>query len=610
MILPDAEGRLSSPFGDKHMRDDPMPTVESVQSSTDAETEFGLRPGDIEETILAAATGTGAAKNHDMLIAAIKASQHRAAHFDAQTVLAWNLAAAPVTSSRTDPITSPERRERYIQKVTWPLSKNQESVVKRVIAAINREAAQTKDKIRTLREEYRELDEEWKEHCSFLDQIMKDRGPPPADLFAQPGAIPVIMPGSVPVTPNDDIFGSRANRRRGVGDVVTTEAEFQEILAGLADSAAKDPNLRASKTTAVVPEMLISEERHLRFQDENDLVTDPMAFYDFAGTAEPIWTDEERTIFNRRYLAYPKQFGRIADGLPNKTAAECVLFYYRTKRVVDYKGMLASRRGDKKKKAIPIKKSGKSSALLSNLDRQKPTMTINPAYASRGPTSAITPSRAGREDTFGTAQGARRVRMMPGTPNVEGVPGRRRVIEDDDVDSNAGRSRAGSEAPLASKAKMRMTVQTPKRPRLSSVSGSDAPALQLDTTMSPSAYLIRDDGDTATELLPPVKRAGKRRKAADLNDPPVDLSPAEKPSRRTATNSYWSVEEKRKFRDMVAVHGNNVKAIAMELAGKSERQVANFFDAHRSDMKLDEVMPPGTEVDIGRMGVEGDMVSW
>lgn len=613
VILPATDQSLSSPFSAKYSRKDPMPTMESVQTSTDAETEGGMRTGDLEETRSEASDGVREATKHDQLVGVIKATQmNREEPLDQEAIIAWNQAVAPVESSRI-PAWSPRKRDKHLREITWPLNRQQQLVATHVVAAIKRETLDAEGKIRDLRKEYREFDEEWKEHCDFLDRIMEKRGPPPADLFTMSGVIPVVTPGPVPVTPGEDHFGSRANRRRGVGDAVTTEAEFQEILAGLADTAAKDPNFRASKTTAQVPDMLVDGERRLQYDNENDLVSDPLAFYDFAGIAEPIWTDEERVTFMRRYLAYPKQFGRIADGLPNKSASDCVLYYYRTKRDIDYKGILASRRGDKKRKAIPIKKSGKSSALLANLDRQKPT--VNPASVAHGPKSAITLARVARDTTFGAAPSARRVRMLPAIPNVYDIPGRRRIgAEDEDQDSSGGPSRDGSEAPTASKLKMRMAVKALKRPRVSSASALDASLastpLLTDSAMSQAGPDVMNDGENGAELLPPVKRSGKRRKVLDPNGLTADLSSTDKPSRRNATNSYWSVDEKRKFRDLVGVHGTNAKAIAFELGSKSERQVANFFDAHREDMKLHEVMRAGgLEMSSGRIGVDDQVVS-
>ena len=143
------------------------------------------------------------------------------------------------------------------------------------------------------------------------------------------------------------------------------------------------------------------------------------------------------------------------------------------------------------------------------------------------------------------------------------------------------------------------------------MSGTDAGPPNIDITTGSLGYMLgsRDDGYGGAELLPPVKRTGKRRKVVNPNNPSTDLSPAEKPTRRTATNSYWSVEEKRRFRNLVAVHGDNVKAIAVDLGGKSERQVANFFDAHRSDLKLDEAMLSASDEVEGRMAVDTKEVS-
>lgn len=50
-----------------------------------------------------------------------------------------------------------------------------------------------------------------------------------------------------------------------------------------------------------------------------------------------VWTEEETQIFFNRFMLYPKKFDRIAAALPNKTTADCVLYYYRTKKQVKYK---------------------------------------------------------------------------------------------------------------------------------------------------------------------------------------------------------------------------------------------------------------------------------
>lgn len=52
------------------------------------------------------------------------------------------------------------------------------------------------------------------------------------------------------------------------------------------------------------------------------------------------WTEEEKQIFTKKFLEHPKKFGLIAENIPNKTAAQCVQYYYMSKRKINYKKML------------------------------------------------------------------------------------------------------------------------------------------------------------------------------------------------------------------------------------------------------------------------------
>jgi hypothetical protein len=590
--------------------------------STDTETEAGPKTAESARHPIQVETVDEEVRQA-RLILAIKNAQGKSAKLDLDSIIRWNMEAAPTNTSRTQGEEDNAAKDDRLWQITQSMNSQHGRTAKLVGKTVHRELQDDQKRVDRLRAEYKQLEEEWKGHCSHLDSLMEKRGPPPAELYATPNAIlPVVTPGIgpapglAPSTPIEESYGARGNRRRGVGDAVTTEAEFEAILAGLADTAAKDPNYRASKTTAVVPDMIPLHERKMVYDDDNDLVTDPLAFYDFKGVAEPIWTEEERAMFLRRYLAYPKQFGRISDGLPEKSASDCVLYYYRTKKMVDYKGMLASRRGDKKKKSLPIKKSGKSSALLADLNRQKPT--INPSSGGTGPRSAITPAKNTDDTGSGSAKRGRQ-------PKDSMIDGRRKktlvaAAEEDEsvVDSSAGPSRAGSETPsMALKGRMRLSVKANKRPRVSSVNGPDPTASPGTTSAATSPTVAKAqpfdaitpaEGQSASsplatlvtttpvgDLLPPVKRPGKKRKVAEPSDPSITPTAEEKekdPNRankRNNTNSYWSVEEKKKFKYLVKRYGTDIKAIAAEMAGKSERQVANFYDAHRADMGLDEL---------------------
>ncbi|ODO08960.1 hypothetical protein L198_00699 [Cryptococcus wingfieldii CBS 7118] len=574
------------------------------------------------------------------LVAAVKQAQGKEIVFHDFPILAWNLAAAPEETSRVIAKTDAER-EKYLRKITKPMRKQQTHAAKFVGIIVAREKKGEERKVRELRQEYLELNEEWMEHIAYLDGLMKERGEPPADFqtLLGPTGVTNAFPGAQPTTPGVDEFfsshSSRSNRRRGLGDIVSTDAELEEIMAAIAQQEQSDPLLRAAKTAAVVPDMILSEERGLKYDDDNDLVQDPISFYDFEGIEEPIWTSEERAIFVKRYLAYPKQFGRISDGIPNKSAGDCVLYYYRTKKEVDYKAMLAHKRGGGKRK-LALKKGVKSSALMADLTRAKPTVpgkddgpVSTPVRAREASVSfAPTTGRRGRGGHVG--EGGRRKKRgsqvsVPVTPSEE--------HDEETYGESASTSRAGSETPATSgKSKMRMTVKTAKRPRVSSIpeiattpshaSFSSVPNSAVTEAVTPigggadmgtelAANALASLADAASsaaqaELVPPVRRPGKRRKVTapvegepqtpNPNADPADPSapavngaapapPAEKPARRSATNSYWSVEEKRKVKELVSVHGMEAKLIAAQLKGKSERQVVNYMEGHRAELE-------------------------
>jgi len=63
------------------------------------------------------------------------------------------------------------------------------------------------------------------------------------------------------------------------------------------------------------------------------------------------WSDSEKLIYADKFMQYPKDFPTIASFLPNKTASDCIAYYYATKHVAGYKlrlkaaGLAARRKG-------------------------------------------------------------------------------------------------------------------------------------------------------------------------------------------------------------------------------------------------------------------------
>lgn len=68
---------------------------------------------------------------------------------------------------------------------------------------------------------------------------------------------------------------------------------------------------------------------------------------------------------------YPKKFHKIAHGLPNKTRAECVLHYYRSKKKMKYKERREAQRKlrNNKKKIRPTIKVSQAPRRFPSNDR-------------------------------------------------------------------------------------------------------------------------------------------------------------------------------------------------------------------------------------------------
>ena len=91
---------------------------------------------------------------------------------------------------------------------------------------------------------------------------------------------------------------------------------------------------------AVIPPLLLPpEERKRKFINNNGLILDPLKEYNerkFFNT----WTEGEKEIFKEKFLLHPKNFGMIAQSLERKTVADCVQYYYLSKKTENYKQLL------------------------------------------------------------------------------------------------------------------------------------------------------------------------------------------------------------------------------------------------------------------------------
>ncbi|KAI6124409.1 hypothetical protein EDD16DRAFT_1766845 [Pisolithus croceorrhizus] len=184
-----------------------------------------------------------------------------------------------------------------------------------------------------LKEEYLALHERWLEHCARLDEEQKSG-------VTEEVAVP---------------SGGRSTRRSTaiLGDALT------------------DPNYLAIKNVAKIPDMV-------------SVMHGSIPFYG-ACSGSDYWTEEERNIFLTEFAAHPKQFGLIAERLPNKTPAQCVTYYYlQKKQGVDFrKAVMQYGVGRRRRNGRNAKQRG--NALLTDIRRHDDEVSRgSSAVASNG----------------------------------------------------------------------------------------------------------------------------------------------------------------------------------------------------------------------------------
>lgn len=82
------------------------------------------------------------------------------------------------------------------------------------------------------------------------------------------------------------------------------------------------------------------------FVDNNGLVDDPLEL-ERQAKWKNMWTDEEKEIFLKKFLMFPKNFSKIASYLDQKSTQDVVLYYYANKRTLDLKKLVTEQQAKK-----------------------------------------------------------------------------------------------------------------------------------------------------------------------------------------------------------------------------------------------------------------------
>ncbi|KAJ7754507.1 hypothetical protein B0H16DRAFT_1722686 [Mycena metata] len=378
-----------------------------------------------------------------------------------------------------------------------------------------------------LQAEYQSLHKRWRRHC---------------DALSRQQARPVETPDNVPVS-------GRTTRRSAatLGDTVRSDLEMEQIIASLGYDEATDPNQLSTRNLATIPDMIsVTGETYYTFDDTNNLVENASEYY-APHTGINDWTETEKELFLDKYAAFPKQFGTIASFLPNKTPSQCVAFYYlHKKKMIDFRRVVSQFAPNKRKRRRTGKQKG--NGLLSDI-RQHDAEVNGDADDS--------PSYAGRP-----TRGRRSI------PEGRKPSGRRHALQ-----FEATTTATPTPEPEA----------RPKRRRVAATSRS---------------VLFQDDLDDDTDGEPKKKKRGRKPRSATavvdefvtpLPTPPiteVDLDLIY-PEPILPDPNHWSSDDQDLFLDLLTLHGENFKRIAVAMPNKA---VAEYFKAKFEELDLGTVL--------------------
>ena len=282
-----------------------------------------------------------------------------------------------------------------------------------IVMYLEQRQALVSNKIARLREEYLSLHENWVAHCTALNEQQKTLA-----------------------SEHEMQHGGRTTRRStAITDAVRSDFEMEQIIASLGNDDATDPNHLSMRNLAKVPDMIsvVNGKVDYLFDDTADRVENPSEYFaPDAGIGE--WTEAEKKIYLDKFAAHPKQFGVIADALPNKTTGQCVDYYYlHKKRLINFRQVVSQFAPNKRKRRGMGKRKG--NGLLADIamhdaevHRDSGSTSVSTSAASRVPRGRKTLAQAKGPPSVRNAVQFEVTPTSTPTPEPETRPRRRRML--------------------------------------------------------------------------------------------------------------------------------------------------------------------------------------
>ncbi|KAK2464570.1 hypothetical protein APHAL10511_003428 [Amanita phalloides] len=438
-------------------------------------------------------------------------------------------------------------------------------------------------KIQRLRKEYLALHDKWIQHCAVLDEQSR-----------------ALVSETETVQP-----AGRTTRRSAatLGDAVRSDLEMEQIIASLGNDEATDPAHLSLRNLATIPDMVSVTRGRVEYvyDDSNHRVADAGAYYG-PRTGIHDWTEDEKRVFLDKFAEHPKQFGAIAEFLPNKSQAQCVAFYYlHKKKMIDFRKVVSQYAPSKRRR----RGTGKKKGIIADIQQHDAEVSNSVAGAS-GSTGASGNGSGSGSGAHASGAG--------GFVDLLTVPSRVSKSRKAAAQAENGKRSAINPRRLA-------LLQQESTPR-----STPTPEPEVSTPTTPTASRSNNrrrrggqssqngtkegEEDPADTDPRPAKRAKRSRKATKSaasaivtaavvaeepsmtdtsegknQDRPPEVSTSRsnsssisrRKSSQASATSQWTDADKNLFSGLVAQHGDDFKRIAASMPNKTTAQVTQFY---------------------------------
>ncbi|XP_029467150.1 nuclear receptor corepressor 1 isoform X5 [Rhinatrema bivittatum] len=342
--------------------------------------------------------------------------------------------------------------------------------------------------------------------------------------------------------------------QRGAGlsaTIARSEHEISEIIDGLSEQENHEKQMR--QLSVIPPMMFDAEQRRVKFINMNGLMEDPMKVYKDRQFMN-VWTDHEKEIFKEKFVQHPKNFGLIASYLERKNVADCVLYYYLTKKNENYKALVRRNYGKRRGRN---QTDWKKFEVLVNLEPGTEKIKQQIARPSQEEKEIekveeekLEKAEKKEEEKRDEEEKDDKEEFKENTREREKMESTAEDLEEREQATPRGRKTANS--------------QGRRKGRITRSMASEAAAANAAATAAATV---------TTE------------------EPPLPLPPPPEPSSaEPVETSRWTEEEMEVAKKGLVEHGRNWAAIAKMVGTKSEAQCKNFYFNYKRRHNLDNLL--------------------